>query len=192
MPSFWKSNRASKSHLFFPDQRQQQQQDQQQQHPGELPSPAQRRRPPMSRVQANIARPSAPHAWRSTPASIPARPYQDTDHPPRRPASVPPQRPSDALPAHLFGQRSPEHRQHPLEYVLLQTRELQHPLNCLSRPPLDCDLALHARRPVRQRRSQLFLLRRLVAFTWYCWSQSLCNGSQTRRNWGNRRHKLGR
>jgi hypothetical protein len=33
MPSFWKSNRASKSHLFFPEQ-----QSQQQQHPGELPS----------------------------------------------------------------------------------------------------------------------------------------------------------
>jgi len=32
MPSFWKSNRASKSHLFFPEQQQQQQQ----QHPGEF------------------------------------------------------------------------------------------------------------------------------------------------------------
>lgn len=46
MPSFWKSNRASKSHFFFPEQQQNNQQHTQQ-HPGEstsfsLPCRAQR------------------------------------------------------------------------------------------------------------------------------------------------------
>ena len=64
------------------------------------------------------------------------------------------------------------------------------PLNCPSRPTLDCDLALHPRRVLRLRRTQLFLLRghqrclfsRRSSRPW-----PLCNGSQTRRkrDWDN-------
>jgi len=52
-----------------------------------------------------------------------------------------------------------------------------------SRPTLDCDLALHPRRVLRQRRAQLFLLRghQRRLFAGCCRPWPLCNGSQTRR-----------
>jgi hypothetical protein len=64
-----------------------------------------------------------------------------------------------------------------------------HPLNCPSRPTLDCDLALHPRRtfPCQQRGAQLFFPRRherrLLA--WCCWPWTLRNSSQTtrKRDW---------
>lgn len=188
MPSFWKSNRASKS-SFFSDQLQ---------HPGESCAVTSDRPESPSHP---IASPSpspypSPSSGGKPRGAVTQASKQDTDTgytTIRSPSAARLQLPSDALPTDHLCQRAPECYR---EYVLTPQASSSAPsLNRPPRPPFPRFPPDHSGRTQHLRRAQLLLLRglRRLALCWCCWSRSLFDRSSTRRDTarGQRQHKPG-
>ncbi|GAB7326964.1 hypothetical protein MBLNU13_g10916t1 [Cladosporium sp. NU13] len=79
MPSFWKSNRASKSHFFFPEQQQHQQGQHTQQHP-DLPLPRPHSRPAPVQRTASVADRASNLSNRRSIAILPSTPDEYFAH----------------------------------------------------------------------------------------------------------------